>query len=159
MIIIGYPGIGKSTLGGRYHTYIDLESSNFNDKDGSKPENWHIAYCKLAEDLSRQGYRVFVSCHKEVQEYLKNSEENVVICYPCGMLKDKWVSRLKFRYDVDPSEKNQRALDSALKWYDIHIKAIEESDFKNKLALTSIDYTLDNEIDNFIYKHYEKSSF
>ena len=29
MIIIGYPGIGKSTLAGRYKEYVDLESSNW----------------------------------------------------------------------------------------------------------------------------------
>ena len=31
MIIIGYQGIGKSSLAGRFSEYIDLESSNWNN--------------------------------------------------------------------------------------------------------------------------------
>lgn len=37
MIIIGYPGVGKTSLAGRYNQYIDLESSHFNDTFGEKP--------------------------------------------------------------------------------------------------------------------------
>lgn len=72
MIIIGYPGIGKSTLAGKDHKFIDLESSNFKIED-ERSEDWYKVYCKVAEDLSRQGYIVFVSSHLAVREALRGS--------------------------------------------------------------------------------------
>ena len=70
MIIIGFPGIGKSSVTRAYDgdtnttSYIDLESSNF-----VKDDNWVEEYCNLAIDLDLQGYNVFVSSHKEVLCY------------------------------------------------------------------------------------------
>lgn len=46
MIIIGYPGIGKSTLGGQ-NDVIDLDSSNFWN-NGKRPDDWYVYYCKVA---------------------------------------------------------------------------------------------------------------
>ena len=89
MIIIGYPGVGKSTLAGRYKEYIDLESSNWNGPDNTKPDNWWWSYGKVAEDLSRQGYRVFVSCHPSVQKYFEESNEYVMVLYPSLELKEE----------------------------------------------------------------------
>ena len=71
MIIIGYQGIGKSTLANIDNAYIDLESSNFWHK-GERYDNWYIYYGKIAESLSRQNYNVFTSSHREVRDYLKN---------------------------------------------------------------------------------------
>ena len=66
MIVIGYQGIGKSTLAARNLKYIDLESSNFwfddpETKQRVRHSNWYEMYFNVAEDLSRQGYVVFVS--------------------------------------------------------------------------------------------------
>ena len=49
MIIIGYPGIGKSTLAVQHLGYIDLESSNFK-VDGIKIEGWQEIYCNILND-------------------------------------------------------------------------------------------------------------
>ena len=103
MIIIGYPGIGKSTLAGRDHKYIDLDSSNFKI-NGEKSEDWYKVYCKVAEDLSRQGYIVFVSSHSVVREALKGSEEAVAVAYPVGALEKQWITKLGDRYDKTNSE-------------------------------------------------------
>ena len=151
MIIIGYPGIGKSTLAGRYKDYIDLESSNWNNPDNTKPDNWWWSYGKVAEDLSRQGYRVFVSCHKEIQNYFRESNEEVMICYPDFELRDEWINKLKLRYDKDHSQKNKNALDTAEKFYMQHINDLYLAPFKHKCVLKDINYTLDNELDNFIW--------
>lgn len=76
MIIIGFPGIGKSSVTRAYDGdinttgYIDLESSNF-----VKDENWVKEYCDLAIDLELQGYNVFVSSHKKVREYLAEKQD------------------------------------------------------------------------------------
>lgn len=151
MIIIGYPGIGKSTLAGRYKEYIDLESSHFNDVLGEKRSNWYIPYCRVAEDLSRQGYRVFVSCHKEVQEYFNKSTEYVMVIYPAVELKEQWLDKVKKRFENEPSIKNAKALESVKTHYNTHIKSLINSPFENKLELKDINYTLDNEIDNVIW--------
>ena len=154
MIIIGYPGVGKTSLAGRYNQYIDLESSHFNDAFGEKPSGWFIPYCKVAEDLSKQGYRVFVSCHKEVQEYFNKSNEYVIVVYPAIELKEQWLDRIKKRFENEPSIKNDKALESVDKYYNIHIKSLMNSPFENKLKLKDMNYTLDNEIDNVVLKGY-----
>lgn len=151
MIIIGYQGIGKSSLAGRRNEYIDLESSNFNNVYGEKTEGWHIPYCKVAEDLSKQGYRVFVSCHREVQEYLLGSNAHVLLCYPSVQLEEQWLDKLQRRYEQDPSDKNLAALETAKKYYREHIVALGNSSHRYKLVLKDINYTLDNEIDNILY--------
>ena len=151
MIIIGYPGIGKSTLAGRYKEYIDLESSNWNNPDNTKPDNWWWSYGKVAEDLSRQGYRVFVSCHPQVQKYFEESNEYVMVCYPSLHMKDDWTLKLANRYEQDRSMKNLAALNNVDLFYNKQIKALDESTFKHKCVLKDMGYTLDNEIDNVIW--------
>ena len=97
MIVIGYQGIGKSTLGGK-SKFIDLESGNM-WVDGKRADDWYIPYCNIAIHLSKQGFTVFTSSHEVVRNYLKNSTEEVVICCPTLELKDQWIERLQTRYD------------------------------------------------------------
>lgn len=71
MIITGYQGIGKSTLARKENNVIDLESASFwNYENGNKtrPDDWYVYYCQVAEHLSKQGYIVFVSCHQQVRD-------------------------------------------------------------------------------------------
>ena len=149
MIIIGYPGIGKSTLAVGNEKYIDLESSLFNDDEGGKPKYWYHTYCKIAEDLSKQGYIVFVSCHKEVQDYLSTSNELVALCYPALELKNLWFGKLLSRYEQDTSDKNLAALSTSVKYYNAHITALNNSTYKHKIILKSIDYILEGEIKKY----------
>ena len=152
MIIIGYPGIGKSTLAVGDNKYIDLESSLFNDYKGKKPKYWYHTYCKIAEDLSKQGYIVFVSCHKEVQDYLSTSNEIVALCYPALNLKNLWFGKLLSRYEQDPSDKNLAALTTSVKYFNTHITAIDNSTYTHKIILRSMDYLLDDEIKAYFNK-------
>ena len=152
MIIIGYPGVGKTSLAGRYNQYIDLESSNWNSPDNTKPDIWWWSYGKVAEDLSRQGYRVFVSCHPSVQKYFEESNEYVMVLYPSIELKEEWIKRVSDRYKRDNSMKNLAALNNVELYYDKQISSLNNSPFKNKLVLKDMNYTLDNEIDNFILR-------
>ena len=151
MIIIGYPGIGKSTLAGRYKEYIDLESSNWNNIDNTKPDNWWWSYGRVAEDLSRQGYRVFVSCHPQVQKYFEESTEYVMVCYPSLHMKDDWTLKLAQRYKEDRSMKNLAALNNVDLFYDKQIKELNKSKFKHKCVLEDMNYTLDTEIDKVLW--------
>lgn len=157
MIIIGYPGIGKSTLAGRDHKYIDLESSNFKI-NGERSEDWYKVYCKIAEDLSRQGYIVFVSCHSVVREALKDSEEDVAVVYPIGALEKRWVTKLRDRYNKTNSEKDRMAYERAKDHFNEDIVSLLNYPTRHQVWLTSMNYDLESEIirmvNHDIYKRF-----
>ena len=112
MIVIGYQGIGKSTLAKNDIRCIDLESGNFWVR-GKRYDEWYIPYCKIAVELSNQGYVVFVSSHDVVRECLSiNRNGNTIqtyVCYPILGLKDSWIAKLKERYDKSGLDKNYKA--------------------------------------------------
>lgn len=105
LIICGFPGIGKSTLANSRSDIIDFESTNFNKTN----ENWYEDYCNCILDLSRQGYTVFCSTHEKVTNFL-STKTKINIIFPDYSLKEEWISRVKTRYEKDPSGKNLRAL-------------------------------------------------
>ena len=141
MIVIGYQGIGKSTLAGRDHRFIDLESGNF-WIDGKRAEDWYKPYCKIAEHLSQQGYDVCVSSHEVVREQLKNSTEPVVIVYPSVELRDQWIEKLWNRYQVSGLDKDYKAYANAKARYVENIQELENCDIPYKIVLESMDYNL-----------------
>lgn len=155
MIVIGYQGIGKSTLAGRNNRFIDLESGNF-WIDGKRSDDWYKPYCKIAEHLSQQGYIVFVSSHEVVRKQLEDSNEIIVVAYPSLDLKDEWITKLEKRYEESGLEKDYKALMNAKDRFEENI--IELSEFCAysmwRLVFTKIDYDLEaaiihmkNEID------------
>ena len=123
MIVIGYPCIGKSTYAvGHPYRAIDLESSNF-----VKDDNWVESYCNVAIDLSRQGHVVFVSSHDAVRkQLLKSDYEYVFVIYPALDIKEEWLERLHERYLETELEKDYRAWQRALNYYDEDIAKLEE---------------------------------
>jgi hypothetical protein len=128
MIIIGYQGIGKSTLAGKRNC-IDLESGNF-WVDGKRDEEWYIPYCQIANHLSQQGFTVFVSSHEVVREELKKSEEIVYCVFPSILLRDEWVWKLKNRYEQTGLEKDFKAWKNAEDRYKENIAELMNSNFK-----------------------------
>ena len=138
MIIIGYQGIGKSTLAKSDKSYIDLESSIYFHV---RPENWHIFYCKTAEYLSKQGYDVFVSSHKPVRDYLLNSKEHAIIICPDKALKEVWISRLENRYKDTLKDKDFRAWQNAIQKYDENIDDLLNCGFP-VITISCIEYNL-----------------
>lgn len=148
MIIIGYQGIGKSTLAKGNMQYIDLESSNF-FIDGKRPDGWEKMYTRIAEHLSEQGYTVFTSCHKEVQDALRESKEEVCICCPSLELKDCWLHKLEDRYNLTNSDKDYRAWMNAVQKYDDSISVLISAGFK-LILLSDMDYSLHEEICNHV---------
>lgn len=144
MIVVGYQGIGKSTLAGRDHKYIDLESGNF-WIDGRRADDWYKPYCKIAEHLSEQGYIVFVSSHEIVRQYLvENSRELVVLVYPSIELKDAWIDKLEKRYIKSGLEKDYKALMNAKYSYIENIKELQESCIEYKLEINKLSYDLES---------------
>ena len=155
MIVIGYQGIGKSSLVGRNNRFIDLESGNF-WVDGKRADDWYKPYCQIAEHLSQQGYIVFTSSHEVVRKQLEKSKETVVLVFPSIDLKDKWIDKLKDRFFRTNSDKDYKALMNAEDRYEENIQELESSNIEYKIALKNIDYDLEaalihlkNEIEKF----------
>ena len=123
MIIVGYQGIGKSTLAGK-HNCIDLESGNF-WIDGKRADDWYKPYCQIANHLSEQGYTVFTSSHEVVRKELEKSKEQVYIICPAIELKDEWIKKLKDRYESTGLEKDFKALANAEDRYEENILELQ----------------------------------
>lgn len=123
LIVIGYQGIGKTSIAREHIECIDLESSVFKI-DGVRDPNWYVVYVRQAIRLAQQGYIVFVSSHKcvrdELAQYYARSYAILPI-FPNTHLKDEWVKRLKKRYKNDPSEKNRIAWKDAKTNFDAEI--------------------------------------
>lgn len=144
MIIIGYQGIGKSTLSKMTNNCIDLESGNF-WVDGKRSDDWYKVYCNIAEHLSQQGYIVFTSSHEVVRKQLENSNELVCVAYPHIDLKDIWIKKLKIRYEDTGLDKDYKAYMNAVDRYEENIKELSETPFK-KIVIQRMNYNLGNEI-------------
>ena len=158
MIIIGYPGIGKSSLSTSASRYIDLESSNFwylENGNKVRDKNWYIAYCNIAVDLSEQGYMVFVCSNGVVQNRLKeikknkNFEENIICCTPTLELKDKWIGKLKNRYNYSQSDKDYSAYIRAADHYEEDVNGIINCGFPT-VQIKNMDYQLKKVLSDFI---------
>lgn len=145
MIIIGYPGIGKSTLAKKKMEYIDLESCAFM-VDGVRSANWHNVYVQIAKHLSEQGYTVFVSSHAVVREALNGIGVPVGACYPAIEMKDAWIDRLQRRYDESQTAKDYRALMNAKESFEQNIIAFGEDCDRygfQKFVIDYMDYELE----------------
>ena len=123
MIIIGYQGIGKSTLAKTEAGCIDLESGCFWHK-GKRLDDWYIYYCQIAEHLSSQGNVVFVSSHEPVRDYLKSSNERTICIYPSILLADEWKKKLHDRYKETGKTKDYKAWMNAEERYHENISEI-----------------------------------
>lgn len=146
MIIIGYQGIGKSTLAGRNNKFIDLESGNF-WVDGKRADDWYKPYCQIAEHLSQQGYIVFTSSHEVVRKQLESSSEMIVVVYPSDELKDMWIDKLEKRYKKSGLEKDFKALMNAKDRYSDNINELSEYGHKMyRIVIISMDYDLESSI-------------
>jgi hypothetical protein len=144
MIVIGYPGVGKSTLAAKDRKYLDLESSIFS-VDGVRREDWYKEYIVLAEYFSRQGYIVFVSSHGLVQQELIGSKERVVIVYPTLMLYRSWIKKLEDRYDNDPVRKNYVSYQNVKEGILLQVKDMMKSPFE-RIEIKDMNYDLEQMI-------------
>lgn len=157
MIITGYQGIGKSTLARKENNIIDLESASFwNYENGNKtrPDDWYVYYCQVAEHLSKQGYIVFVSCHQQVRDWLfKNGKEKFCAIYPSITIKNDWLKRLENRYNTTKSEKDLRALEHAQNYFDSDIQKLNYENsynielYSNSVKIWDINYDLKKLVD------------
>lgn len=147
MIVIGYQGIGKSTISKFMRGVVDLESSNFY-VDGKRHDDWYKVYANIALDLSRQSTTVLTPSHAVLRERLhemNSTGENIAVCYPSLDLKSEWIDRLEKRYADDPCDKNLRALMNAKDRYTENIREIiADADRFGfiKMDIDSMDYSM-----------------
>lgn len=156
MIIIGYPGVGKSTVAHAENRIIDLESRYFHGLEynlGEEPPYWEKRYCDVAIDLSNQGYTVCVSSHECVVSYLSEHSYEfsnmAAVVYPSNSddIRINWIKRLEDRYyetrrsDKPHSsvEKDYRAWQRAKTYYDYDIMYLSNSPFY-KYVIDKIQY-------------------
>ena len=144
MIIIGYQGIGKSSIAKYANGYIDLESGNF-WVDGKRDDQWYIPYCSIAVHLSEQGYWVFTSSHEVIRKQLRSSTELKLIVCPTPELKDAWIRRLEERYERTQLEKDYKALMNAKDRYTENIQELLDEEGYGKLIIRSLPFDL-NEV-------------
>lgn len=153
MIILGYPGIGKTTLANTKRCMlpvVDLESSCFYDSYGKRPENWWEYYCKVGEYLSRQHYVVLMGMQSEVRDRLRGSKEEVYLIFPSLDLKKAWIDRLRKRFDANPSPSALLALNRAVEKFDRDILELM-NDSLHKFVISSMDYNLGRVIDRVYF--------
>lgn len=140
MIYVGYQGIGKSSISGK-NNFIDLESSNF-WVDDKRVDDWYKMYVNIAEHLSNQGYKVFMSSHKVIREELTNRGIEFTVICPSLKLKEQWINRLQERFNKTRSTKDFKALKNAEEMYEENIKDLTSE--KNTIIITTIDYDLND---------------
>ena len=154
-IIVGYQGIGKSSVVNKQDGFIDLESSCFKREDGSRHDDWYKDYVDIAIDLSNQGYFVFVSSHKQVREqlfYMKkkhNLDLLVLEIFPDSTLKYEWIERLRKRWKQNDTNKNFIAYQNAKDSFDKNIFDFLEDKKKyevEQIILKNVNYDLFDEI-------------
>jgi hypothetical protein len=135
MIISTFQGMGKSTLAKTRQNIIDLESSCF-DKSNS---NWYLDYCRVAVDLDKQGYTVFVSAHKPVRDYLRNIpalDYHMVMYAP--NLKDYAIQKVTDRYRRTGTLKDYMAFTKAHSAFDNIVDELK-ADEKDGLSVIWVD--------------------
>lgn len=153
MIVIGYQGIGKSTISKSDPLCVDLKSADF-FVAGVRDCDWYKPYCNIARSLSEQGKIVFVSSHKDVRDRLYFIGAKDVVCvYPCEELKDKWIEKLKSRYEKSKTDEDCKAYANAKIRFSDNIKEIKEDAEKygfEKREIKQIDYKLKEIIEELL---------
>ena len=145
MIIVGYPGIGKSTLAHIVYEVIDLDVYEVIDLESSLfrnlPGNWYELYVSLAEHLSEQGKTVFVSSHGDVVNELIGSNEKVFLVYPSLDIEEDWIHKIGERLLKGPSMKNFRAYKRVVDMFEDDIKWLRGIDLP-KAEIDDMNYKL-----------------
>lgn len=140
MIYVDYQGIGKSSISGK-NNCIDLESGNF-WVDGNRADYWYKIYVNIAEHLSNQGYKVFMSSHKVVREELNRRKIEFKVIMPSIFLKEQWIKRLQQRYDKSQLEKDYKALMNAKECYEENIEDLLQEN--HIIQIQDINYDLND---------------
>ena len=122
MIIIGYPGVGKTTAAKKYNNVIDFDIDGVTDIE---------TYCRIAEKLSKDGYTVCVNSKAPVQEFFMQSTEQVYAVYPVKNIKSYWAQHLRNRYISEDTDKNLNAYKRVVSCFEDDIDVLSNRGFIN----------------------------
>ena len=136
MIIVAYPGVGKTWLAKNRPNVIDLDSSSFK-LDGQRFPGWEKIYVQVARSLNTESNIICISTHSEVLDELAKYKDRVFLCYPEVLLKEAWIKRLKKRYRKSRSNKDRLALERVTNNFETDI--LELKNRSGFLHLTILD--------------------
>ena len=153
-IICGYQGIGKSTASKCSNLIIDLESGSFWQGD-FRQSDWYEIYAKIAINLAEQGYAVCIASHKVVRDYLSSipipTNIKLYCCYPSLHLESVWIDKLQKRFNNTGLHKDYKALMNAKEMFKENIKDLQSQPKFDKIELTSMGYSLVDELERVVY--------
>lgn len=136
MIIVGFPGVGKTSVCAGRNWYVDMESSDYRKYDG-----WQVGYVDAAARISRVGATVFTSSHKEVRDELARRQPEVTVCEvfpaPSAEMEKLWIKRLGDRLEKDPSAKNLAAYLHVRAHYMEAVNDMMSDEIREKIVLDS----------------------
>lgn len=150
MIIIGYPGVGKTTVAKDDYRFIDLGTPG--DMFPSiflSRETKIIGYCHVALNLSKNGYFVFVSSHSDVSKKILSWDKNAIVCYPDASIKKEWIAKLYKRYKDMRNKETHNAWRRAKDHFDEDVSEMDRMKGR-KLVIRSTDYNLKKMIADMI---------
>ena len=146
-VIVGYQGIGKSSVAEKDDRFIDLESSLFFISKNSRYDSWYLPYARIARYLARKGFIVFVSSHKEVRDVLQNFDVKTYVCYPSLNLEEEWLKRLQSRWVSSGLNKDFKAWKNTEEKFKENILSLKSSPFE-QIEITTLNYNLKDLIEN-----------
>lgn len=150
MIIMGYPGIGKTTLANGDYRFIDLDSNSTLLTGLFRKKGWEKQYVSTALYLSRKGYHVFVSTHPEViKRVVAMDGNNAILVYPDPSLKEEWIKKLYKRYDGQRKRSTHNAWTRAKDHFDDDIFELQKVKC-HQIGLISMDYDLKKDLTHVI---------
>lgn len=147
MIIITYPGINVRQLAGR-NNCIDLNPHNLyiNDK---RPSKWIEYYCNFAEDLSNQGYTVFVACLPGViRRLISNCQEEVACIFPDESLEESWLTSMSVQFNITGDDRDFANYKSLQNNYIKLIIMLKNSGLKSYI-IDNMNYSLNKIVRQF----------
>lgn len=101
-IILGFPGIGKTTLFNNEHKlkFLDSDSTNFSWENKEKTvrhSNWPQNYIDHILEEQDEVDAIFVSSHDVVRDALTKAGINYFLVYPSLEMKDEYIQRYRNR--------------------------------------------------------------
>lgn len=146
MIIAGFPGIGKTSLSGKYNNIIDLDETRFvflnlteeDKKQGylrKYDEDYPMNYYNIIMEMTRRYDAVLIGQSK-ILDVLNEKSIDYILVYPERHLKQEYLDRYRQRGD---SENYLSIMDAN---WDYYITELDKDRHK-KIVMTTGKYLID----------------
>ena len=146
MIIAGFPGIGKTSLSGKYNNIIDLDETRFvflnlteeDKKQGylrKYDEDYPMNYYNIIMEMTRRYDAVLIGQSK-ILDVLNEKSIDYILVYPEEHLKQEYLDRYRQRGD---SENYLSIMDANWNYYITEL----DKDRHKKIVMTTGKYLID----------------